>query len=170
MWFIHFTKNWVFIRHFTKFFITPLSHFVCNKEHFFFSSKETFWIVAILLLSIVIIIHGDFFGLPTFNKTSYDQKDYIGISTSSKVLDFVESANPVSGQLSGFSGSIDLNFSGISTNPTGNKVINLGAVFTNGMAAPEINKGSGDVIYLDNRPLISRNSRQKEDVKIILEF
>jgi hypothetical protein len=105
-----------------------------------------------------------------FNKTSYDQKDYIGISTSSKVLDFVGSANPVSGQLSGFSGSIDLNFSGISTNPTGNKVINLGAVFTNGMAAPEINKGSGDVIYLDNRPLISRNSRQKEDVKIILEF
>ncbi len=105
-----------------------------------------------------------------FNQTSYDQKDYIGISTSSKVLDFESSANPITGQTSGFSGSIDTGFSGISTNPTGNKVINLGAVFTNGMATPEINKGSGDIIYMDNRPLITRNSRQKEDVKIILEF
>mgnify|MGYP000403608423 FL=1 len=42
--------------------------------------------------------------------------------------------------------------------------------FTSGIAEPEINKGSGDVIYLDNRPVISRNSRQKEDIKIILEF
>ena len=105
-----------------------------------------------------------------FNQTSYDQKDYIGISTSSKVLDFESSANPITGQVSGFSGSIDTGFSGISTNPTGNRVINLGAVFTNGLANAEINKGSGDIIYLDNRPLISRNSRQKEDVKIILEF
>ena len=28
----------------------------------------------------------------------------------------------------------------------------------------------GDIIFIDNRPLVSRNSRQKEDVKIILEF
>jgi hypothetical protein len=52
----------------------------------------------------------------------------------------------------------------------GNKIISLGAVFTNGLANPEINKSSGDIIYIDNRPLIARNSRQKEDVKIILEF
>ena len=28
----------------------------------------------------------------------------------------------------------------------------------------------GDVIYINNRPLIERDIRQKEDVKIILEF
>ena len=34
----------------------------------------------------------------------------------------------------------------------------------------EINKGSGDLLYVDNRAKISRNLRQKEDIKIILEF
>ena len=104
-----------------------------------------------------------------FNQTTLDQKDYVGVSTSSKVLDFDSSANPVTTS-GGFSGSIDTGFTGITTNPTGNKIINLGSQFTNGLSSPEINKGSGEVIYLDNRPLITRNSRQKEDVKIILEF
>ena len=76
----------------------------------------------------------------------------------------------IRGQISGFSGSIDLNFSGITTNPTGSKLINLGVNFTGGMAVSEINKGSGQLIYLDNRPSIARNLRQKEDIKIILEF
>jgi len=103
------------------------------------------------------------------NQTNFDTVDYVGVSTLSKVLDFASSANAVTGT-GGFSGSIDTTFSGISTNPTGTKLISLGSQFTNGIASPEINKGSGDIIYLDNRPLISRNSRQKEDVKIILEF
>lgn len=104
-----------------------------------------------------------------FNQTYNDQTDYVGISTRSKVLDFESSSNPVV-TTSGFSGSIDIDFSGSTTNPTGSKIISLGAQFTYGLSSPEINKGSGDIIYLDNRPLVSRNSRQKEDVKVILEF
>ena len=104
-----------------------------------------------------------------FNQSTLDQTDYVGVSTGARVLSFQSSSNAISGS-SGFSGAIDQNFTGISTNPTGNKLINLGVNFTNGLASPEINKGSGDIIYLDNRPLISRNSRQKEDIKIILEF
>ena len=50
------------------------------------------------------------------------------------------------------------------------KQINLGVPFTKGLADPEINKKTGDIIYIDNRPEVQRNSRQKEDVKIILEF
>jgi hypothetical protein len=105
-----------------------------------------------------------------FNQTTLDQTDYIGISTSSRILEFDTSANPITGSTSGFSGSVDSSFTGISTNPTGNKVINLGMNFTSGLSKPEINKGSGEIVYLDNRPTISRNPRQKEDVKIILEF
>lgn len=105
-----------------------------------------------------------------FNKDTLDQTDYSGISTSSKVLDFESSTNSVTGSTSGFTASIDRNFVGVSTNPTGNKLINLGVVFNKGLASPEINKNSGEIIYLDNRPLISRNNRQKEDIKIILEF
>ena len=63
-----------------------------------------------------------------------------------------------------------INFSGITTNPTGTKLINLDVNFTSGLSDSEINKGSGEIIYLDNRPQIVRNSRQKEDIKIILEF
>jgi hypothetical protein len=104
-----------------------------------------------------------------FNNGSLDQTDYVGVSTSGKVLDFESSATLVT-TVGGFSGAVDIGFSGITTNPTGSKVINLGVEFTNGIAQPEINKTSGDIVYLDNRPTISRNPRQKEDVKIILEF
>ena len=105
-----------------------------------------------------------------FNQTTLDQKDYVGVSTSSKVLAFESSGNQVTASPSGFTASVDTNYTGISTNPTGNKVINLGVNFTSGLATPEINKGSGDIIYLDNRAIITRNTRQKEDIKIILEF
>jgi len=105
----------------------------------------------------------------TFNQTTLDQTDYIGITTASKVLAFESTSNSVTTS-GGFSGSIDTTFTGITTNPTGSKIVDLGMQFTNGLATSEINKGSGEIIYLDNRPLISRNSRQKEDVKIILEF
>jgi hypothetical protein len=104
-----------------------------------------------------------------YNQSALDQTDYVGVSTGSRVLSFESSSNAVTAP-SGFSGSIDQTFTGISTNPTGSKVINLGVNFANGLASPEINKGSGEIIYLDNRPLISRNTRQKEDIKIILEF
>jgi hypothetical protein len=102
------------------------------------------------------------------NSSTIDETDYVGISTRSKVLPFESSSNSINS--STFSGSIDVAFSGITTNPSGNALINLGVNFTNGMSPPEINKRTGKIIYLDNRALISRNLRQKEDVKIILEF
>ena len=45
-----------------------------------------------------------------------------------------------------------------------------GISFTNGIATPEINSKTGDIIYIDNRKSIQRDLNQKEDVKIILEF
>tara|TARA_Y100000766_G_scaffold216304_1_gene188195 strand:- start:2444 stop:4042 length:1599 start_codon:yes stop_codon:yes gene_type:complete len=107
-----------------------------------------------------------------FNKSTYDQTDYTGISTTGRIYQFESSntANDIEGKKSSFSGSISVNFSGITTNPTGNKLINLGTNFNAGLSESEINKGSGEIIYLDNRPQIVRNSRQKEDIKIILEF
>ena len=105
-----------------------------------------------------------------YNQTTLDQQDYVGISTNGKVYTFESSSNQISGQSSGFVASIDSGFAGITTNPTGTKLINLGVNFTSGLANPEINKGSGDLIYLDNRPSIARNLRQKEDIKVILEF
>ena len=103
------------------------------------------------------------------NSNFSDQTDYNTVSNDSKVLTFSSSG----GIISPFSGSIDTTFG--DPTPTnkvtvGNKVIDLGTTFTKGLANPEINKSSGDIIYIDNRPLVSRSSRQKEDIKIILEF
>ena len=107
-----------------------------------------------------------------FNRTTYDHTDYAGISTAGRIYQFESAvgANNIEGKSSFFSGAISRVFSGITTNPTGNKLINLGVNFISGLSNSEINKGSGEIVYLDNRPLIVRNSRQKEDIKIILEF
>ena len=107
-----------------------------------------------------------------YNRATYDHTDRVGVSTEGRIYNFESAigANDIEGTSSSFSGAISLNFSGITTNPTGNKLINLGTNFNAGLSESEINKGSGEIVYLDNRPQIVRNSRQKEDIKIILEF
>jgi len=76
---------------------------------------------------------------------------------------------PISFTDSGGSTGINTGLSG-SVITVNSKQINLGVTFTGGLANPEINKKTGDIIYIDNRPEVQRDSRQKEDVKIILEF
>ena len=60
-------------------------------------------------------------------------------------------------------------FSGLSTS-INNKTYYLGQTFTNGVSNPEVKRYSGDMIYIDNRPAITRSSNQKEDIKVILQF
>ena len=68
------------------------------------------------------------------------------------------------------SASINTDLTDTSVVVVNNKQINLGVTFTKGLANPEINKKTGNIIYIDNRPEVQRDSRQKEDIKIILEF
>ena len=65
--------------------------------------------------------------------------------------------------------SISTSFSGISTT-INNRTYYLGQTFANGLANPEVKKYSGNIIYVDNRPSITRSSNQKEDIKVILQF
>jgi hypothetical protein len=65
--------------------------------------------------------------------------------------------------------TIDDTFSGIST-VINNRTYYLGQNFTDGLADPEVKKHSGNIIYVDNRPSITRSSNQKEDIKVILQF
>ena len=98
-----------------------------------------------------------------------DHTDYIGISSVGKAtINFSETGQNITSP-SGFSQNIDINFSGVTTS-IGDQIINLSSEFTNGLSNPEINNNTGEIIYIDNRPLVARNLRQKEDVKIILEF
>ena len=101
-------------------------------------------------------------------------QDFIGMSSffsasTSSILDFEPAgSSQITKTSGGFSASV-MNFSGITTTIS-NKIIDLGVEFNDGLAVPEINNKSGDIIYIDNRSTISRNARQKEDIKIILEF
>jgi len=65
--------------------------------------------------------------------------------------------------------SIDDTFTGIST-VINNRTYYLGQSFTSGLANPEVKKHSGNIIYVDNRPSITRSPNQKEDIKVILQF
>ena len=90
------------------------------------------------------------------------------LSASTTNIIAFDSTNDIIFSSSGDSSSIEnLNGSVVVVN---NKQINLGVNFTNGLANPQINKKTGTIIYIDNRPEVQRDSRQKEDIKIILEF
>jgi hypothetical protein len=45
-----------------------------------------------------------------------------------------------------------------------------GIVFADGLANQEIHPNSGDIIYVENRRLISRAPDQIEDIKLVIEF
>ena len=64
---------------------------------------------------------------------------------------------------------IETGFTGLST-VLNNRTYYLGQTFTNGVSTPEVKQFSGNIIYVDNRPSITRSSNQKEDIKIILQF
>lgn len=64
---------------------------------------------------------------------------------------------------------VDNTFSGIST-VINSGTIYLGQNFNNGLANPEVKKYTGNIIYVDNRPSITRSPNQKEDIKVILQF
>jgi hypothetical protein len=65
--------------------------------------------------------------------------------------------------------NIDTTFTGIST-VINNRTYYLGQSFESGVSNPEVKKYSGNIIYVDNRPSITRSPNQKEDIKVILQF
>lgn len=46
----------------------------------------------------------------------------------------------------------------------------LGLTFTNGLSSPEVAKYTGDIVYIENRRLITRAPDQIEDIKLVIEF
>jgi hypothetical protein len=93
-------------------------------------------------------------------------------------LEKFTSSPETGGNLAISGGSIDLNIDvsfGSTESPGITTVINnrtykLGQPFVNGISNPEVEKYSGNIIYVDNRPAITRSQNQKEDIKVILQF
>jgi hypothetical protein len=66
----------------------------------------------------------------------------------------------VTGQTSNITGTVDTTFNASA----------LGSTFTNGLALPELQPNSGEIIYIENRRLITRAPDQVEDIKLVIEF
>ena len=80
---------------------------------------------------------------------------------SGKVKAFESSgSNAITGEASTASGTVDTAY--------GSTL--LGVTFSSGLATPEIENNSGDVIYVENRRLITRAADQIEDIKLVIEF
>ena len=43
-------------------------------------------------------------------------------------------------------------------------------MFASGYATPEFDADTGEILYVENRRVISRASDQTEDIKIVVEF
>ena len=90
-----------------------------------------------------------------------------------KLLDFAGISTTINCSDSDFSGAtltVDTDFDNQNKINTGSRIIELGQTFNDGIAPPDFNRHSGEVIYIDNRAPITRSSSQKEEIKIVVEF
>ena len=74
-------------------------------------------------------------------------------------------SNAISGGQSSAAGVVDTAY-----NTGGGVLPLLGHTFTSGLSPSEIKNNSGDVIYIENRRLITRAPDQIEDIKLVIEF
>ena len=105
----------------------------------------------------------------------YDQP--VGLTditiAGNKLLDFAGISTTINCSDSNFSGAtltVDTDFDNQNKIITGSRIIELGQTFNDGIAPPDFNRHSGEVIYIDNRAPITRSSSQKEEIKIVVEF
>jgi len=76
-----------------------------------------------------------------------------------------DAARLVEGQTSLITGAVETGYS------TGGSVLPLlGLTFTAGLATPELAKNTGEIVYVENRRLITRAPDQIEDIKLVIEF
>ena len=101
-------------------------------------------------------------GIGQINPTyGYSLNDFTGTPSGDGTLAITPST--------GLPLNIDSTFSDNKTT-INNRIYYLGMDFSSGVASPEVKQHSGNIIYVDNRPSITRSSNQKEDIKVILQF
>ena len=91
----------------------------------------------------------------------YIQEKYAsyGLDASGNLVPFSTAAT-VAGASSSASYAVDTSSNGL---------VN-GVNFSSGYAGPELDRDSGQIIYVENRRAISRASDQTEDIKVVVEY
>ena len=101
----------------------------------------------------------------------------VGLTTNpyadNKLLDFTSTTGEVT-VTDGTSKDLDTTFGTASipkgSEEIGGKLYQYGQQFVGGIAPPDVEKYSGEIIYIDNRAPITRSDSQKEELKIVVEF
>ena len=99
-------------------------------------------------------------GLSKLSTYGYELLDFVGGATASPIVSVGGTANLIP----------DAAFHQTNTILSGEKHIDLGQTFNFGKANPDVERYSGEIIYIDNRAPVTRSASQKEEVKIVVEF
>lgn len=99
-------------------------------------------------------------GSTTSGVLKYFQTPDVHTDDSGIMRSFTNNANAVTGLTSNITGVVNGTYNGSL----------LGSTFVSGLASPEIKLNSGEIVYLENRRLITRAIDQVEDIKLVIEF
>ena len=102
----------------------------------------------------------------TLNLLYFQQERFsgFGTSTTNSGLTAFSGTNQITGGTSGATGTT------AGTTETVTLANNNTLTLTSGYANPELQPDSGNIVYLENRKPIQRDSDQTEDIKLIIEF
>jgi hypothetical protein len=102
----------------------------------------------------------------SLNLLYFQQERFFGFgtSTTNSGLTAFSGANQITGGTSGATGTT------AGTTETVTLANNNTLTLTSGYANPELQPDSGNIVYLENRKPIQRDSDQTEDIKLIIEF
>ncbi|AOV58591.1 baseplate wedge [Synechococcus phage S-CAM3] len=101
-------------------------------------------------------------GTPGSGVLKYIQTPYLHKDNGVVRLIEPDAANAIVGSQSGSSGNVETGLA------NGTELI--GSIFVDGLASPELENNSGDLVYIENRRLITRAADQIEDIKLVIEF
>jgi len=79
-------------------------------------------------------------------------------------------SSPIIGSSSGISGTVQTAFTGALLGSTFATGVDPSNSANGGLANPEVSFNSGELIYIENRRLITRAPDQIEDIKLVIEF
>ena len=79
-------------------------------------------------------------------------------------------SSPIIGSSSGISGTVQTAFTGALLGSTFATGVDPSNPANGGLANPEVSFNSGELIYIENRRLITRSPDQIEDIKLVIEF
>jgi hypothetical protein len=109
-------------------------------------------------------------GSTTAGVLKYIQVPELHASNGAVVPFRATASQPIIGASSGIQGTVNTAYTGSLLGSTFATGVDSTNPSNGGLATPEVKNNSGDLIYIENRRLITRAADQIEDIKLVIEF